>query len=140
MSFQVYLSAPSIDGIFGLYFGTSMTSSLDYLYYSGYNIDGYYDNIIYLRDANLMNYSWPDVMLSFDEYNNFEYAQFSIASTYYDMARFNSLKSRLRATYGTPVSVTRDQITWIGGNRHGYVTLSMNYDNGLYFTSLSFGY
>ncbi|MBQ4007165.1 MAG: hypothetical protein II603_01375, partial [Muribaculaceae bacterium] len=67
--FRPYRNAPIVDGILGLFFGTLYDASLDYLYYNGFAIDGYYDNIVYLRDVPLFDYEWPDVMLRYDDYN-----------------------------------------------------------------------
>ena len=141
--FRPYRNAPIVDGILGLFFGTLYDASLDYLYYNGFNIDGYYDNIVYLRDVPLFDYDWPDVMLRYDDYNQLDYAQFAIVHSYNDRARYNRLYRRLCASYGNPVSYVRGtypQVTWVGGDGRGYITLSLNHDAGRYYTALSFGY
>lgn len=141
--FRPYRNAPIVDGILGLYFGTLYDASLDYLYYNGFDIDGYYDNIVYLRDVPLFDYDWPDVMLRYDDYNQLNYAQFAIVTGYNDRARYNRLYRRLCASYGNPVSYVRGtypQVTWVGGDGRGYITLSLNHDAGRYYTALSFGY
>ena len=141
--YRPYRNAPIVDGILGLFFGTLYDASLDYLYYNGFNIDGYYDNIVYLRDVPLFDYEWPDVMLRYDDYNQLNYAQFAIVHSYNDRARYNRLYRRLCASYGNPVSYVRGaypQVTWVGGDGRGYITLSLNHDAGRYYTALSFGY
>lgn len=141
--FRPYRNAPIVDGILGLFFGTLYDASLDYLYYNGFAIDGYYDNIVYLRDVPLFDYEWPDVMLRYDDYNQLNYAQFAIVTGYNDRARYNRLYRRLCASYGNPVSYVRGaypQVTWVGGDGRGYITLSLNHDAGRYYTALSFGY
>ena len=141
--FRPYRNAPIVDGILGLFFGTLYDASLDYLYYNGFNIDGYYDNIVYLRDVPLFDYDWPDVMLRYDDYNQLNYAQFAVVHSYNDRARYNRLYRLLCASYGNPVSYVRGtypQVTWVGGDGRGYITLSLNHDAGRYFTALSFGY
>lgn len=141
--FRPYRNAPIVDGILGLFFGTLYDASLDYLYYNGFAIDGYYDNIVYLRDVPLFDYEWPDVMLRYDDYNQLNYAQFAIVHSYNDRARYNRLYRRLCASYGNPVSYVRGaypQVTWVGGDGRGYITLSLNHDAGRYYTALSFGY
>ena len=141
--FRPYRHAPIVDGILGLFFGTLYDASLDYLYYNGFNIDGYYDNIVYLRDVPLFDYEWPDVMLRYDDYNQLNYAQFAITTGYNDRVRYNRLYRRLCDSYGTPVAYVRGsypQVTWVGGDGRGYITLSLNHDAGRYYTALSFGY
>ena len=141
--FRPYRNAPIVDGILGLFFGTLYDASLDYLYYNGFNIDGYYDNIVYVRDVPLFDYDWPDVMLRYDDYNQLNYAQFAIVHSYNDRARYNRLYRRLCASYGNPVSYLRGsypQVTWVGGDGRGYITLSLNHEAGRYYTALSFGY
>lgn len=139
--FRPYVSAPIVDGVIGLYFGTHLTSSLDYLYYNGYYIDGYYGNIIYLCNVDLLGYTWPDAMLRYDD--GLDYAQFSYYNHRNDSRRYNRLYRRLCASYGSPVSFVGGpypQATWLGGDSMGYITLSMNHDGaGRYFTALSFG-
>lgn len=51
---------PVIRGILGLTFGAAFNVSLDYLYNSGYTVDGYGNNIVYLRNVPAMNYIWTD--------------------------------------------------------------------------------
>lgn len=51
---------PVIRGILGLTFGSAINISLDYLLSSGYNVDGYTNDIVYLRNVSAMNYVWTD--------------------------------------------------------------------------------
>ncbi len=55
-----YSSAPRIYRVLGIQFGTVFSVSINHLFTYGYNIDGYYDNVIYLRDVPMLNYSWPN--------------------------------------------------------------------------------
>ena len=137
--YRPYYGAPVIDRILGITFGTYFDVSLDYLYTSGYYIDGYQDNIVYLRDVRMLNLLWPDVMLSYDA-GRLANAQFVYASTYRDRSRYNRLYHDLSAVYGPPISVESGMATWFGGNTTGYVTLSMGTDYGRYYTTLSIGY
>ena len=137
--YRPYYGAPVIDRILGLMFGTYYDMSLDYLYTNGYYIDGYQDNIIYLRDVRMLNLLWPDVMLCYDG-GRLANAQFVYATTYRDRARYNRLYHDLSAVYGPPISVESGLATWFGGNTTGYVTLSMGSDYGRYYTTLSIGY
>ena len=137
--YRPYYGAPVIDRILGLMFGTYYDMSLDYLYTNGYYIDGYQDNIIYLRDVRMLNLLWPDVMLCYDG-GRLANAQFVYATTYRDRSRYNRIYHDLSAVYGPPISVESGMATWFGGNTTGYVTLSMGSDYGRYYTTLSIGY
>ena len=137
--YRIYASAPIITGVLGLEFGTLLDASLNYLYYNGYSIDGYQDNVVYLRDVNMMGYSWPDVMLQYDNGGGLCYAEFVTSSTYQDDYRFNNLYSNLCSTYGTPINSGNGYYSWYGGNQTGYINLNFAYDNGRYYTVMTLG-
>lgn len=141
VGFRYYVSAPVITGVLGLEFGTPFGSSLNFLYYNGYEIDGYCDNIVYLRDVPMLNYVWSDAMLQYD-YNGLTFVQFTISSPYDDRGRFNRLYNDLCMAYGSPIRRAgyNGYYSWYGGNGVGFVNLSLSYDAGRYFTILSFGY
>ena len=139
VGYRYYVSAPIITGVLGLEFGTYLDASLNYLYYNGYNIDGYQDNVVYLRDVRMMGYGWPDVMLQYDDSGGMCYAEFVTSSTYRDNYRFNNLYNSLCATYGTPINSGNGYYSWYGGNGTGFINLNFNYDSGRYFTVLTFG-
>ncbi len=134
-----YAGAPIIDRVLGLVFGTLYEVSLDQLYYNGYYIDGYADNVIYLRDVTMLNLYWPDVMLSY-EYGKLANAQFVYHSSYYDRTRFNRAYNSLCRIYGSPVYQDGMTISWYGGNSTGWVTLTMTDSYGDYYTTMSIGY
>lgn len=136
-------NAPIINGVLGLTFGTLYHATLDYLYSHDYIVDGYTNNILYLRDVAQFNYHWQDVMLN---YNNgrLANAQFVYSSSYYDTGRYNNVYRILCNTYGTPISTrTFDngahECIWYGGNSKGMVSLEFYRHNGRYYTTLSFG-
>lgn len=139
VGFRYYASAPIITGVLGVEFGTYLDASLNYLYYNGYNIDGYQDNVVYLRDVQMMGYSWPDVMLQYDNAGGMCYAQFTTSSGYRDDYRFNNLYNSLCSTYGSPIIGTNGEYSWYGGNGTGYINLYFNYDAGRYYTVITFG-
>ena len=139
VGYRYYVSAPIITGVLGLEFGTYLDASLNYLYYNGYNIDGYQDNVVYLRDVRMMGYGWPDVMLQYDDRGGMCYAEFITSSTYRDNYRFNNLYNSLCATYGTPINGGNGYYSWYGGNGTGFINLNFNYDSGRYYTVLTFG-
>ena len=135
-----YAGAPVIDRILGITFGTLFNTSLDYLYYNGYEIDGYADHIIYLRDVSLLNYIWDDVMLCYDDYDRLVNAQFVFRSSYYDNYRYRRIYNNLCRVYGTPITSDSRGISWYGGNSTGWVTLSTHDNLGNYYTTISIGY
>ena len=57
--YRPYVHAPALRSILGITFGTVYASALTYLFNSGYTIDGYADNTIYLSDVTLLGSGWP---------------------------------------------------------------------------------
>ena len=136
---------PVIRGILGLTFGSAINISLDYLLSSGYNVDGYTNDIVYLRNVSAMNYVWTDGALYYGTHG-LDASSFYYSTPRYDLARYNNVYNSLVATYGMPVSVSNTPgsigATWFGGN-NGYITLSFgsNTLNGRlrYLTTLTYG-
>ena len=135
-----YASAPIIDRILGITFGTLFDSSLDYLYYNGYEIDGYADHVIYLRNVPLLNLAWEDVMLCYDDYDRLVNAQFIFQTVRNDRKRFNRVYNSLCRIYGQPIDSGNNGLSWYGGGSTGWVTLSTFENMGRYYTTLSIGY
>ena len=134
-----YSSYPTIGGVLGLRWGTSMSNALNYLYYNGYYIDGYMDNIVYLTDVELLDYGWDDVMMQFDGNNNLDYVEFVYTSDDYDTSRFFSLYNELCSIYGSPVSYTNSMYSWYGGDGIGFVNLGFERTYDYSYTVLAFG-
>lgn len=133
---------PLIRGILGLTFGAAFNVSLDYLYNSGYPVDGYGNNIVYLRNVPILNYIWTDGALYYGN-GGLDASSFYYSTPGYDLSRYNSVYSSLVNTYGMPVSVNNAagamSATWFGGN-NGYVTLSFGAGQaGRFLTTLTFG-
>lgn len=139
VGWRPYYGAPLIDRILGITFGTLFDASLNYLYTNGYNIDGYDNGVVYLRNVNMLNLPWADVMLCYDDYGRLYNAQFIHSSYYNDRSRYNRLYNDLCAVYGSPIDCDGDGVTWFGGNSTGYVTLSMNCTGSRYYTNLYIG-
>lgn len=141
--FRPWHRAPIISGILGLTFGTAYYISLDYLFIRGYEIDGYYNGVVYLRNIQELNCFWPDVMLNYGSSNALNSAEFHYSTSYDDLGRFNRLYSDLCARYGQPVTYAEDsegiRSTWYGGNARGFVSLEYYYNRGRYYTTLSYG-
>ncbi len=137
--YRYYASAPIISGVLGLEFGTYLDASLNYLYYNGYDIDGYQDNVVYLRDVNMMGYSWPDVMLQYDNNGGLCYVEFVTSASYQDDYRFRSIYNSMCNTFGTPINSGNGHFSWYGRDGSGFVNLNNMYDGGRYYTVLTFG-
>ncbi len=135
-----YSGAPVIDRILGLTFGSLFDTSIEYLYYNGYEIDGYADHIIYLRNVLLLSHLWDDVMLSFDSGNRLVNAQFVYHSSSYDKYRYRRIYNNLTRVYGAPITSDSRGISWYGGGCTGWITLSTNIDLGHHYMTLSIGY
>ena len=134
-----YSSYPTIGGVLGLEWGTSFGNALNYLYYNGYEIDGFMDNIVYLTDVELLDYDWDDVMMQFDGNDNLDYVEFSSWSNTYDTSRFYSLYNYLCSLFGSPVSYSNSMYSWYGGDGIGFVNLGMQTEYGYSYTVLAFG-
>lgn len=133
---------PVIRGILGLTFGAAFNVSLDYLYNSGYTVDGYGNNIVYLRNVPAMNYIWTDGALYYGN-RGLDASSFYYSTPVYDLSRYNAVYSTLVNTYGVPVSVNNSggmmTSTWFGGN-NGYITLSFGAGTaGRFLTTLTLG-
>ena len=135
-----YATAPVIDRILGITFGTLFDTSLEYLYYNGYEIDGYADHIIYLRNVPLLNLTWSDVMLCYDSMDRLVNAQFIFYSTHNDRNRYDRVYNSLCRVYGLPFNNSNDGLSWYGGSNTGWVTLTRHSNLGHYYTTLSIGY
>ena len=134
-----YSSYPTIAGVLGLSWGTSFHNTLNYLYYNGYYIDGYMDNIVYLTDVELLDYDWDDVMLQFDGNDNLDYVEFASWTSSYDTSRFFSLYNYLCSIYGSPVSFSNSMYSWYGGDGIGFVNLGYQSSTDVFYTVLAFG-
>ncbi len=95
--------APSFAAILGITFGTALNLSLDYLINHGYTVDGYGNNVVYLRDINQFNYYWPDATLYYGN-GGLARSEFLYSTSYPDMMRYNSLYNSFTGTYGSPVN------------------------------------
>lgn len=133
---------PVIRGILGLTFGAAFNVSLDYLYNSGYTVDGYGNNIVYLRNVPAMNYIWTDGALYYGN-GGLDASSFYYSTPVYDLTRYNAVYSNLVNVYGVPVTVSNSggvmSSTWFGGN-NGYITLSFGAGPaGRFLTTLTLG-
>lgn len=133
---------PVIRGILGLTFGSALGVSLDFLYNNGYVVDGYSNDVVYLRNVPALNYIWTDGALYYGA-RGLDVSSFYYSTPGYDLSRYNSCYGTLSATYGPPVAINNGggamSATWFGGN-NGYVTLSFGAGTaGRFLTTLTFG-
>ncbi len=144
-AFRPHHNCPVVHNILGLTFGTTINLSLDYLYRNGYMVNGYGNNVVYLRNVNQLAMVWPDVMLYYGS-GGLLGSRFCHSTSYYNRTRYNQIYSTFVSQYGSPVSYentnNRIQATWFGNN--GYISLeySSGYANDgslRYFTTLSIG-
>lgn len=136
---------PVITTILGINLGTAFNVSINYLHNNGYIIDGYGNDMIYLRNAPQLSLIWPDAILHYGR-NGLIGSEFSYSTSHYDLSRYNQVYSTFVTQYGSPISYNSSggniTATWWG--REGYVQLQFRHDyshNGQlrYYTTLSFG-
>lgn len=134
-----------VPNILGMAFGLTFNSALDYLYNSGYNVDGYGAREVYLRNVSEQGYYWNDATLYF-EGGGLVRSQFFDSSVGYSTNRFYDIYSRLNSEYGMPTSQSDNggtiTATWFG-YQGDYITLQytlLNTSSGnRYFTILTYG-
>lgn len=133
-----------LGNILGLTFGVALNSALDNLYYSGYAIDGYMNNEVYLTGVNQFNYYWPDATLYFAG-GGLTRTQFFDPTIGFNSTRFYDLYAYLTGLYGSPasqvISGARLSANWFGASGD-FITLEytpMNSGNYNYFTVLTIG-
>ena len=134
-----------LQAIVGFTFGTALNVSLNLLNNSGYTVDGYANDCIYLSNMSALDMLWPDATLY---YNNgyLTSSSFSYSTPYYDLSRYNAAYARLANMYGAPVSVSNGggvSATWWGYDNR-YITLSVQAMQSLggglrYYTTLVMG-
>ena len=135
-----------LQAILGVALGVAFDNSVNIFLARNYYVDGYADNYLYMRNLNAYNYTWPDVMLY---YNNGYLAssQFSYSTSNYDGYRYNNLYNQLYNMYGAPAvsqSIANGRrVTWWGYDNQ-YITLEFqsvyNYGSGIrYYTNLIIG-
>ena len=145
-SYRPNKNAPSFRTIFGITFGSNISISLDFLNRNSYNINGYGNDVIYLRNVTEYGYMWPDATLYFG-YNGLEGTQLMYSTNHNDHSRYNMVYGSLVAQYGNPINieyVSNGMIATWWGHDGKYVSLEYRpvYTNNgqlRYITTLSFG-
>ena len=145
-SFRPSNSFPSFRAIFGITLGSTINISLDFLNRNSYVINGYGNDVIYLRNVTEYGYMWPDATLYY-EANRLVGTQLIYSTNYNSHNRYNMVYNTLTNQYGNPIDiqyVTNGMIaTWWGYDGQ-YITLEYHptYTNNgqlRYITTLSFG-
>lgn len=144
-SFRPHHRCPVIKTILGISVGTAFNVSLNHLINNGFIVDGYGNDVVYLRNVRQMSMIWPDATLYYGP-GGLIGSEFSCSANYCDMTRYNQLYATFVTQYGAPVSVyqtgNRYGATWFGHD--GYVSLKFEQDYSRggdmrYYTYLSFG-
>ena len=145
-SFRPSKGSPSFRAIFGIALGSTINISLDYLNRNSYNINGYGNDVIYLRNVTEYGYMWPDATLYY-EANRLVGTQLMYSTNYNNHSRYNMVYSTLTNQYGNPINIQYVHngmiATWWGYDGQ-YITLEYHptYTNNgqlRYITTLSFG-
>ncbi len=133
------------NNIFGVRYGTSMRSALSHLRTSGYRIDGYSDNEIYLTNVSQYGYLWHEATMY---YSSGAFCGISLyySTIGYDLMRYRQVATYLTKHYGNPVITNNSaegmSTTWYG-NGTQYITLDfgplMTDAGRRYFTTLTIG-
>ena len=133
--------------ILGVAFGTAVNMSINALINSGYNVSGYDNNVVYLANVPMLNYSWPVANLYYGN-GGLDGSEFVYYTSGYNLGRYNAVYNSLASVYGMPYAVQnlagggRRAVWW--GTDGQYITLSFgsSYASGgglNYYTTLSFG-
>lgn len=136
-----------INSILGVAFGTAVNLTVNALVNSGYNVSGYGNDIVYLSNVPMLNYSWPAATLHYSG-GGLCGSEFVYSTAGFNMSRYNSVYNNLISVYGSPYAVQQlsgggRRATW-WGNDGQYITLdfggSIATGGGMrYYTTLSFG-
>jgi hypothetical protein len=142
VAWRYHSGGPVFGSILGVALGTAIGTSISALINSGYTVNSYGNDVVYLTNVPQMNFTWPDAALYYSN-GILTGSQFTYATSFYDMSRYNSLYSVFLSQYGAPVQTeNRNGVisaTWFGaGNRYVSLSYSTQY-GGMHYTTLSFG-
>lgn len=133
--------------ILGVALGTAFNMSLNALINSGYTVNSYGNNTIYLDNVQMLNMWWPDAALYFNNVGQLYASRFIYSTLGYDPSRYDMVYTTLMSNYGSPVSINNTgngvETTWWGpGNQFIHLSYKSDYSAGgglRYYTILSFG-
>jgi len=127
--------------------GTAFNLSINALMQSGYTINSYGNNQIYLANVPMLNLMWPDAVMYYNSAGYLCGSRFVYSTPGYNMNQYNMAYTSLTNAYGPPVSIQNlasgVEATWWGtGNQFIRLSYTSDYANNgymRYFTTLSFG-
>lgn len=133
--------------ILGIALGSSINISINALINSGYTVNSYGNDCIYLSNVPMLNLNWPDAIMYYNTAGSLYGSQFIYSTPGYNMNQYNMAYTTLSSAYGAPVSLQNlangIEATWWGtGNQFIRLSFVSDYaNNGLmrYYTTLSFG-
>lgn len=133
--------------ILGIALGTTVNLSVNALINSGYTVNAYNNNTVFVNNVPMLNLMWPDALLFYNDMGGLCGSRFMYTTGYYDTSRYNTVYGSLVRAYGPPVSLQNTaagmEATWWGtGNqfiRLSFVSQSNGYSAPNYLTTLSFG-
>ncbi len=134
---------PRFNTLFGISFGTTLGATLGLLATTGYTVDGYIDDAIYLRNVNQLGYLWPDATMYYNSGGALIGSQLYFSLPYYSTDRFTAVHSALTRQYGAPAVTSQGSAVWYGPSGD-YISLSFGGQlNSIgqtnYVTTLTFG-
>ncbi len=136
--------SPIISGIFGLPFGSSIYHSLDYLFDRGYEIDGFYNDVVYLRNVKELGFFWPDAIIRYDNFDRMKSAELHYSTSYNSTSRYNKILKELRRIYGKPYTYKtakgERKTIWYGSDFRGYITLEYHRIDNRYYTTVVYSF
>jgi hypothetical protein len=140
-SYRPLTSSPVISGIFGLPFGSSIHLSLNHLFDRGYEIDGYYNDIVYLRNVNELGFFWPDAIIRYDQFDCLKSTELHYSTSYNSTSRYNKIYKKLRKIYGQPIKYKgANKAVWYGSDFRGFITLEYHRIGNRYYTTVVYSY
>lgn len=131
----------------GLAFNTTINVSINALINSGYNVDGYDNNTVFINDVRQLGMLWPYASLYYNNAGLLTAGEFVYSTIGYNTSRYYAAYNQLCSLYGPPVSVNnRGQslsASWWGLNNQ-YVSLNFDFRQPVagdyrYYTTLTFG-
>lgn len=138
---------PLFSTMLGLAFNTTINVSINALINSGYNVDGYDNNTVFINDVRQLGMLWPYASLYYNNAGLLTAGEFVYSTIGYNTSRYYAAYNQLCSLYGPPVSVNNYgqslSATWWGGNNQ-YVSLNFDFrqpvaGNFRYYTTLTFG-
>ena len=147
-AYRYYDAWPSFSTILGFRIGSAIASVVNSLAYTNYNVLASTADAVYLTGVPMMNYVWPDAVLTFNSVGRLAGSEFISYSPYADRSLFNRVYRELVLNYGTPYAVNNSgpygsEVSWWGPDGQ-YIRLSFSNQSAYdgiprFYTTLNFG-